>query len=231
MDLITNLLVWLATAIAAVLTNILAHDVCVSANRVCSNIIRRAAKHLAKFDQEDVETEWLGQLSEHDTVYEKYRHAIGCYIAAPRMRRRAQKVTLAINLRATGIGTVPLTLTFGNGAMYFAFAVGANEKTPAWIRKWVAAATVLHIFAKLLLSADCLGPGSVHNFLQKLKSNEFKTWQYEARITRKGLDMDLSTIFTFMVRNPSQIEPTLNRLADILAPQQQQADTAKKSPV
>ena len=231
MDLIINLHVWLATAIAAVLTNILAHDVCVSANRVCGNIIHRAAKHLANFDQEDVETEWLGQLSEHDTVCEKYRHAIGCYIAAPRMRRRAQIITLAMNLRATGVGTVPLTLTLGSGAMFFAFNEGTKTKTPVWVQKSVLVVTMLYIFAKLLFSAHRLGPGSVHNFLQKLKSKEFKTWQYEARVTRRGLDLDLSTVFTFMVRNPSQIAPMLKRFTEILAPQQQQADTAKKGPV
>lgn len=226
MDLITNLLGWLATAIAAVLTNILAHDVCVSANRVCSNIIRRAAKHLAAFDQVDFEAEWLGQLSEHGTVYEKYRHAIGCYIAAPPMRRRAQKITLALNLRATGVGMVPLALTLGGGAMYSAFAVGTKAKIPAWVRKWVIYVTLSYVFSKLLLSARRLGPGSLHKFIQSLK--EFKTWQYEARVKTKDLDLDLSNMFTFMVRNPSQVEPLLKRATEILAPQQQQADIAKK---
>jgi hypothetical protein len=82
MDLITNIAASVFAFAAGLLTNILAHDICVSADRVCTKIIRRAARRLAPFDQEPLEVEWLGDLSERETVYEKYRHAVGCYIAA-----------------------------------------------------------------------------------------------------------------------------------------------------
>jgi hypothetical protein len=41
-----------------------------------AKIIYRAAYRLAPIDQEPVELEWLGDLNERETVFEKYRHAI-----------------------------------------------------------------------------------------------------------------------------------------------------------
>ena len=82
MELITNILAWLFAFVAGILGNIIAADICLSADRTCKKIIHRAARRLAPFDQEPVELEWLDHLCDSDTIYEKYRHAIGCYARA-----------------------------------------------------------------------------------------------------------------------------------------------------
>jgi hypothetical protein len=62
---------------------------CASANSICAKIIKAAAARLALFDQDSSEQEWLADLQEQQTVTEKYRHAVGCFLAAPKMRRYA----------------------------------------------------------------------------------------------------------------------------------------------
>lgn len=94
MDLIAHIVASVFAFVAGLLTDILAHDICMSADRVCTRIIRHAARRMAPFDPESVELEWLSDLSERETVYEKYHHAVGCYVVAGGMRRRALTVKL-----------------------------------------------------------------------------------------------------------------------------------------
>lgn len=91
MDLIAQVIAAVLSFLASVTGNILAHDICSSADSVCAKIIKAAASRLASFDQTSTEQEWLVDLSEHRTVFQKYRHAVGCYLAAPEMRRCALK--------------------------------------------------------------------------------------------------------------------------------------------
>jgi hypothetical protein len=89
MDLIAQGIGAVLAFFFGIIGNIFAHDICASANSVCAKIVKAAAARLAAFDQDSTEQEWLGDLQEHQTVAEKYRHAIGCFLAAPKMRRCA----------------------------------------------------------------------------------------------------------------------------------------------
>lgn len=89
MDLIAQAVGALLAFLVGVIGNIFAHDICASADAVCAKIVRAAAARLAAFDQASTEQQWLADLEEHQTVTEKYRHAVGCFLAAPKMRRCA----------------------------------------------------------------------------------------------------------------------------------------------
>lgn len=91
MDLIAQVVAAVLTFLASIIGNIFAHDICASADSVCAKIIKAAVARLAAFDQDSTEQEWLADLHEHQTVFEKYRHAVGCFLAAPKMRRCALK--------------------------------------------------------------------------------------------------------------------------------------------
>jgi hypothetical protein len=91
MDLIAQGIGAILAFLVGVVGNIFAHDICASADLICTKIIKRAARRLAAFDQNSTEQEWLADLQERQTVTEKYRHAVGCFLAAPKMRRFALK--------------------------------------------------------------------------------------------------------------------------------------------
>jgi len=114
MDLIANIAAWVLAFFASVLGNIWAHDICASADRTCTKIVRGAARRLAPFDQESGEQEWLADLNDRLTVREKYQHAIGCYLVAGKMRRAAIKVTLVLCFHIDAVGDVPLDFNVGS---------------------------------------------------------------------------------------------------------------------
>jgi hypothetical protein len=95
MDLIAQCVAAMLAFFAGIMGNIFAHDICASAASVCAKIIKTAAARLAPFDRHSTEQEWLADLLECETVTDKYRHAVGCFLAAPRMRRYALKAPLA----------------------------------------------------------------------------------------------------------------------------------------
>jgi hypothetical protein len=88
-DLIARIIAAAVSFVVGIIGNIFAHDICQSADGVCIRIIRAAAYRLAKADRAPVEQEWIAGLLEYETVFEKYRHAVGCYLVAPTMKRRA----------------------------------------------------------------------------------------------------------------------------------------------
>jgi hypothetical protein len=85
---------------------------------------------------------------------------------------------------------------------------------PRWFRNTSIAIFILYVFARLLLSARRLGPGQLQRFVNEFK--QFKTWEYEARIRRKNLDLDLSKIFRAMVLNPKRIPQIVKAISDAL---------------
>ena len=211
-DGFTNLVASVVWFGASLLANILAHDICVSADRTCTKIIHQAARRLAPFDQEFGEFEMLGDLSERDTVYDKYRHAIGCYLAAGRMRRRAQTITLAINFRVPGVGAVPLTLKLKPVLMSVIFAA-VGEKMPGPFRRASIAGVVLYIFAKLGLSAHRLGPGMLERFVDQFQ--HYKTWEYECRVMRKGLDLNVGKLLKLLLVAPKRFPAVAEKFIEI----------------
>ena len=89
MDLIAQAIAAVLAFFFGIIGNIFAHDICASVNSICAKIIKAAAARLTPFDRNPTEQEWLAGLQEHQTVTEKYRHAVGCFLAAPKMRRYA----------------------------------------------------------------------------------------------------------------------------------------------
>jgi hypothetical protein len=51
--------------------------------------------------------------------------------------------------------------------------------------------TIVYQFGKVLVAAQRLGPGSLHRFLNEVKN--FKKWDFDVKMGRKGLTLDLST--------------------------------------
>jgi hypothetical protein len=214
MDLIANSIAWVLAFFASVLGNILAHDICASADRTCTKIIRNAARRLAHFDREPVELEWLADLHDRVTVREKYQHAIGCFLVAGKMRRQATSVTVAMNLQIDGVGSIPLSLNLTSKLTRAFFAAGGSRFH--WVRRTNAIIGILYILMKLIRAANTLGPAKLSKLGQE-KLKEYKTWGYQARLKRKGLDLDMGNVFRAMVLNPKQIPDILRRVVEALS--------------
>jgi hypothetical protein len=189
MDVIANIVSVVLTFVAGIIGNIVAHDVCTTADARCAKIIGRAAKRLAPFDIEATELEWLADLAERETVREKYRHAIGCYLAAPRMRRQAQTVTISIKFKVNSVGEVPLRIAidpiFGTRLLN---ALGKQSvlSKPLWLMIGI------YQFSKVMVAAHRLGPGRLQRFVKEFAN--FKKWDFDVKAGRKGLMMDFSKI-------------------------------------
>src|ERR1700733_5633512 len=63
MDVIASIVSLVLTFVAGVIGNIVAHDICATADARCAKIIGRAAKRLAPVDIETTELEWLADLA------------------------------------------------------------------------------------------------------------------------------------------------------------------------
>jgi hypothetical protein len=211
MDLIANIASFVLTFIAGVLGNIVAHDICATADARCSKIIRRAAKRLAHFDVEATELEWLADLNERETVREKYRHAIGCYLAAPRMRRQALTVRIAMKFKVNSVGTVPGTITidpiFGTWLMH---AIGEQSR----FSKSLLTIVIVYQYGKILVAAHRLGPGSLQRFLNECKN--FKKWDFDVKVGRIGRTLDLSKLVKVYALDQQAGLQLLKRYAEIL---------------
>lgn len=211
MELITDIAAWIVTIFAGFLGNILAHDACNSADRICTKIIHRAALRLAEFDQEPVEMEWLADLNERETVFEKYRHAIGCYAAAGPMRRRALAITIAVDLSVVGFQTIPLR--FGTGLSFKMVATTAAWKMRPFSYFW-ASCLSLYLIGKLLVSVYRTDAGNFRRFVAQL--SQFKTWRYEVRLERKNLKIDLSTLMRLVFTDREKAKDYIEKMIEIL---------------
>jgi hypothetical protein len=211
MDLIANIASFVLTFIAGVLGNIVAHDICATSDARCTKIIRRAAKRLAHFDVAATELEWLADLNERETVREKYRHAIGCYLAAPRMRRQALTVRIAMKFKVNSVGTVPGTITidpiFGTWLMH---AIGKSR-----FKKSLLTIVFVYQYGKILVAAHRLGPGSLQRFLNEFKN--FKKWDFDVKVGGKGRTLDLSKLAKVYALDQQAGLKFLDRYVEILS--------------
>jgi len=215
MDLIANVAAAIIAFCASVLGSIMAHDICVSAERTCAKIIRKAASRLAPFDREAGESEWLADPHDRETVHEKYQHAIGCFLVAGKMRRQARAVTIAISFQVTGVGTIPLALNMSSWVLGPLFFKAMNAKSDT-IKKIVVIFGALYLLAKFIRSANrSLGPGLK---LTREHLKQYKTWGYGARIKRKGIDLNVGNIFRAMVLQPDRIQEIIKKVSDCLTP-------------
>jgi len=223
MELILSAICYVLAFFLSVLGNILAHDICVSADRTCTTIIRSAARRLAPFERESGESEWLAHLHDCETVREKYRHAIGCFLVAGKMRRQAQTIVIAMSFQITGVGTVPLTLKLNSRVLTPVLSKTIKLK-PHWIKKTVAITACLYVLLKFVRSAYSSLPAGHKITAEHLK--QYKEWGYGARLKRKGLDVDLGTIFRTMVLQPHRIGELLQKVGECFTPQKGQLPPA-----
>jgi hypothetical protein len=213
MDMISNFVSWILAFFASVLGNIIAHDICVSADRTCKKIISNAAGRLAPFDRESGELEWLAHLHDCETVREKYKHAIGCFLVAGKMRSKAQTVLVVLNFQIAGIGTVPLTLNinsrFVGPTLFKLFGVKFIA-----IKYAVVTVAVVYLVLKFARSAKShLTPGLK---ITKDHLAQYKSWRYEAHVKGKRVDLNLSNIFRVMVHHPQRIPEIIEKMSKIL---------------
>jgi hypothetical protein len=212
MDLIASIISWVLAFFASVLGNILAHDICSTADAACRTIIRRASRRLAAFECALVEQEWLADLHERETVFEKYRHAIGCFLAAGKMRRQAEAVTVLLNFQIDSVGTIPLTLNITSKLTRLSLAAGSSRFQ--WLRRTNALFLIAYLVFRFGSTTKKLGPGKVKKLADSLK--HYKNWKYSARLQRKGLDIHLDNIFRAMVHHPTEAPAILGRVAEAL---------------
>jgi len=193
MDLIASIIASALAFIASVLGNVLAHDICVSADRTCTKIIRNAAGRLAPLDQELRESEWLADLQDRETMREKYQHAIGCFLIAGKMRREATALILAMDFQINGVGTFPLTLKLNSRVVKPLFLKAATTRFKT-INEIAIVLGFLYLRSKLIRSAKAsLGPG-----VKNIAMGECKICGARLRFGR--LDVDLKTIYQLFRR-------------------------------
>jgi hypothetical protein len=191
MDLIASIIASALTFIVSILGNLLAHDICVSADRTCAKIIRKAAARLAPFDREPRESEWLADLCERETIREKYQHAIGCFLIAGKMRRQASALILAMNLQIDGVGNIPLTLKLNSRVLKPLFLKAATAKSKK-INNIAIVLGILYLRLKLIRSAKAsLGPS-----LKKITTERLTQCKIsEVHLKWGRMDVDIDKIF------------------------------------
>lgn len=210
--MILSFVSWILAFCASVLGNILAHDICVSADRTCGKIISSAARRLAPFDRESGELEWLAHLYDCEAVREKYQHAIGCFLVAGRMRRQAQTVLVVMNFQIVGVGTVSLTLNITSRFVGPIFLKAFGIK---FIPIKYAAVTVAVVYLVLKFARSAkyqLTPGFR---ITKDHLAQYKSWRYEAHLKSKRVNLNLSSLFRFMIHHPKRIPELVEKMSDI----------------
>jgi hypothetical protein len=215
MDLIASIIASVLAIFLSVVGSIMAYDICISADRTCAKIIRKAASRLAVFDRASGEQEWLADLHDRETVREKYQHAIGCFLVAGKMRRQSEAVSVAMSFQIAGVGTVPLTLKLNSSVVGPLFFKTMALK-PFWIKKAVVIFAGLYLLIKFLRSAKASLPPGFKITSEHLK--QYKAWGYGAHLRRKGMDLDLGKIFQAMVLQPNRIGELIQKVSECLAP-------------
>jgi hypothetical protein len=213
MDFIVSILSSALAFFCSVLGNVLAHDICASADRTCTKIIGSAARRLAPFDRDAGEREWLADLHERLTVYEKYKHAIGCFLVAGKMRRQAQAITIMVSIQIEGVGTIPLSFNM-QSPLRRIFSAAATSRFQ-WVKGYNIIFAVLYLFYKFAKAAKVSCPQTFKKF-RDVKLTDYKNWGYEARLKRKGLDIDLGQLFRFLIENPKQTPDVLRKFTEIM---------------
>jgi hypothetical protein len=213
MEPLIGITCWILSGVFTVITKVLAEDIRISADRVCGAIIRSAALRVARFDQDRLELEWVADLSERETVYEKYRHAVGCFLVAGRMRRAATTVRIAVEMRLAGMAVVPFNLKLSPKILVTTIFAGARSTTPLFRRATIYG-VLIYFGLKLAISAHRLGRARFAAFANGLKLGGYKNWKYQARITGNNIDLDLSAIFHSCIVHPERRDMIRQRFVE-----------------
>lgn len=216
MELLTSILAGIFAFVGGILGNVMANDLCVSAPRTCAFIIRRAAKRLGRHKGR-YEEEWLADLNERETVYEKYEHAIGCFLSAGSIRQQARKVTLYV------VYTVPHF-----GPIEMAFNLSSRIITPLWfatigseyrfLRKCGWAVGALHFIIKFAMGVKTKHPERMTQFAKfaTAASNDksIANWPFEVRVTKYGRSHDFTDIGNSVAEKPDLLKFVYERMCE-----------------
>jgi hypothetical protein len=205
MDLIASVIAAALGFVVSIFCNVIAHDICVSADRTCTKIIRRAGGRLAPFDRELRESEWLADLYDRETVREKYQHAIGCFLVAGKMRREATTFMLVVSFDVGGIGNVPLTLKLNSKVLWPLFLKAAAAKSKMISRNAIILGT---LYSRLKINRSA--KASLGSDFKKITMGQCKVSAASLRFGR--LDVDVRTIyriFRFFMELPPEAKKLL----------------------
>jgi len=202
---------WLLGLSGSVAAIVVAEDVYRQADRICQSCLRKAAKRLASFDQESRLAEWLYHLSTLETVTGKYRHAIGCYLAAGGMRRAAKRVCISFDMTVCGVGTVPLRFTLAPMPV-IRLALAAGISNTAIVRR-VALFTTIGYFlvVTVVVAYRTLGSAGCSRFAEELKTRDPDKWKFGVRIDGNNHHLDFSRFATVYITRPDR-RPALRQL-------------------
>lgn len=214
MEYLSSFLAAALAFIGSIIGNVMANDLCVSAPRTCTFIIQHAARRLGKYKGR-YEEEWLAHLAEQETVYEKYRHAIGCYLSVGPIRRQAKKVTLYVEY------TIPYY-----GPVEIAFNLSSQILAPLWfaaIRSkyrflrscgWVVGG--LYFGARLVIGVKRKHPTQMAQFVKfataAANDKSIADWPFEARVTKNGRSMDFTKVGQTIKLYPHFLSETYDRM-------------------
>jgi hypothetical protein len=109
MELMTSILTGLWAAVAAFFGHLVAHDFVEIVPKLSRAIIRRATRSLPKAAHERYTEEWLADLDERPGVFAKLKHACGCVLCVPNIRKQYVRhvfSTPAIRFEVCGVGTI-----------------------------------------------------------------------------------------------------------------------------
>lgn len=214
MELLTSILAGLFAFVGGIVGNIMANDLCVSATAVCSKIICRAAHGIGiESLQVRYEEEWLADLAERDTVYAKYRHAIGCYLVAGKIRREARKIYIHILYFVPRYGKVLLKFNLSSRFLLpiWFWAMGSRLSFTAM---WLGFA---YYVCKAAREAHLDQPGRLPQLIEltgnALKDKSIKDWPFNVKLSRNGSSWNLTNIAHLaLLKDPNTILALKHRL-------------------
>ena len=216
MELLTSFLACIFAFVGGIVGNVVANDLYISAPRTCTFIIRRAAKRLGKHKGR-YEEEWLADLSERETVYEKYNHAIGCYLSADSIRREARKVTLYVTYIVPHFGPVEMAFNL-NSRIFAPLWFAAIDSKYRFVRNsgWTVGA--LYFMARFVMGVKTKHPDHMAQFLKfataSTNDKSIANWPFEARVTKYGRIHDFTEIGNSVAKQPSLLKFVYDRMRE-----------------
>ncbi|HVQ69424.1 MAG TPA: hypothetical protein VMT08_18185 [Bradyrhizobium sp.] len=216
MELLTSFLAGIFAFVGGILGNVMANDLCASAPRTCAFIIRRAAKRLGNHKGR-YEEEWLADLSDRETVYEKYNHAIGCFLSAGRIRRQARKVTLYVVYTVPHFGPVEVTFNLSSRIitpLWFA-TIGSSY---SFVRKCGWAVGAVYFLVRFVVGVRKKHPERMPQFAkfatEAINNKSIANWPFEVRVTKYGKSHNFTSIGKAVSQQPSLLSFAYERMRE-----------------
>jgi hypothetical protein len=209
MEFLISFLAGIFAFAGGIIGNILANDLCVSANKLCTRIISRAAKRVGDdAQQKRYEEEWLADLAERETVYSKYQHAIGCYLISSEIRRESRKLVLHVLYFVPRYGKVWLKFNFSSRILLPIWFWTMDSKF-VFVKNsalWLVMAYYVFRFARV---AHVDQPGRLPQLVnlagEALKNKSLKDWPFNVKLSRNGTSWNLTSLARGVLKDPNLI--------------------------